>query len=394
MWVKEPGLRIGPSRPLDDGKVQAPGAVVLPSGQVRLFYTAVGSAKPFDDCQGYILSALSSDGLNFAPEEGIRLAPRPDLPHAALRLLSPSVRLLPDGRWRMFVEARGRATGALPHKDPPPEQAAGTPTLICSAISDDGLNFEWEEGIRVSQPTGIRAPRFVAMPTDSSSAAGKLIFVTQEGHVGSATTGDGLNFEVDAGLRLRSALCAHESGFSAADVLPPRSDADAATTKTWTMLFSSWIHQPDGAQPDSEWDSPVPLHPAGDPEAVEHGTSSNFAAVSIAGDLNGYRSRIWEAHSVDGGANFRSAPSAKFSTGTVAIEGSGYSPARAADGYGPDRDTEAGVDAIHAEDMCLIRRPPSDGGGGGVRMFYACCDRAGVWGIASAVLLEDGGAKL
>src|SRR5262245_14213671 len=69
-WHKEPGSRVASSRPLDDAKVQAPCIVRRPEGGFRLFYTAVGSAKPFRDCQGYILSAVSDDGLAFVAEPG------------------------------------------------------------------------------------------------------------------------------------------------------------------------------------------------------------------------------------------------------------------------------------------------------------------------------------
>ena len=41
------------------------------------------------------------------------------------------------------------------------------------------------------------------------------------------------------------------------------------------------------------------------------------------------------------------------------------------------------ADAVHAEDMSLIRLPD-----GRLRMFYAACDRSGVWRIASAVTVD------
>ncbi|MBL8852124.1 MAG: hypothetical protein JNG89_20795, partial [Planctomycetaceae bacterium] len=47
LWTKEPGPRVASSRPLDDAKVQGPCIVRRPEGGFRLFYTAVGSAKPF-----------------------------------------------------------------------------------------------------------------------------------------------------------------------------------------------------------------------------------------------------------------------------------------------------------------------------------------------------------
>jgi hypothetical protein len=80
-WRKEDGPRLAGSRPLDSAKLQAPGIARKPGGGFRLFYTAVGPAKPYPACQGYILSASSEDGLSFRPEPGIRVAPQPALPH-------------------------------------------------------------------------------------------------------------------------------------------------------------------------------------------------------------------------------------------------------------------------------------------------------------------------
>ena len=66
-WRKEPGVRLQGSRSLDRLKVQVPCVVRVPTGGYRLFYTAVGPAKPYAMCQGYILSAFSDDGLEFRP---------------------------------------------------------------------------------------------------------------------------------------------------------------------------------------------------------------------------------------------------------------------------------------------------------------------------------------
>ncbi len=90
-WHKESGMRIEGSRGLDSAKVQAPGVVRIPNGGFRLFYTAVGPGKPFAACQGYILSAISDDGLSFRAEPGIRICPQPTIPHMSYRVLAPSL---------------------------------------------------------------------------------------------------------------------------------------------------------------------------------------------------------------------------------------------------------------------------------------------------------------
>ena len=138
-WTKEAGPRVEGSQPLDISKVQAPCIVRNPSGGYRLFYTAIGPAKPYPACQGYILSAVSNDGLVFQKEPGIRLAPQPSLRHVSLRVLAPTITEYDEGRWRMYFEARG---------------PAGTPATICSAVSSDMLSWEMEDGIRLESPGG------------------------------------------------------------------------------------------------------------------------------------------------------------------------------------------------------------------------------------------------
>lgn len=331
-WVKEPGARLAGSRDLDRSKVQAPCIVRAPDGRFRLFYTAIGPAKPFAACQGYILSAVSDDGLDFTPEPAIRIAPNPAIPHMSLRVLAPSVVALPGGRWRMYFEARG---------------PADRPTVIASAISSDQLHWSLEPGIRLDG--GVGAPR--CLPLDGG--AGRL-FVFRSAYEGgkragnpviSAVTEDGLGFHVEPGYRMRDRTDALDSaGITAAEVLPP-----AAPGAPWTMLYSVWQDLPAGATP--------PLHPSLDPDAVASGASADFAAASIAADMSGYRSRILVAHSADG---------VHFQRSGIAIEG---------DGYGG---TE--IDAVHAEDMSLITLPD-----GRTRMYYACCDAHGIWRIASAI---------
>ena len=148
-WIKEDGPRLQGSRDLDSSKLQSPCIVRLPSGGYRLFYTAIGPAKPYPDCQGYILSAASKDGLTFEKEPGVRLAPQPKIPHMSLRVISPSVAACSDGRWRMYFESRG---------------PADIPTVICSAISSDMLHWELEEGIRFQAPGGVGGVRYLALP--------------------------------------------------------------------------------------------------------------------------------------------------------------------------------------------------------------------------------------
>lgn len=337
-WIREPGIRLEGSRELDSSKLQAPGIVRIPGGY-RLFYTAVGPAKPFATCQGYILSAVSEDGLAFRTEPGIRIAPRPELPHASLRVLAPSVAACEKAGWRMYFEARGPAT---------------RPTVVCSAVSTDLLHWTWDDGMRLETLGGVGGPRYLPLP----DGRGRLYCFSSEYGPGglasgqristsviSAVTSDGIHFEREPGYRLRDRQAEYDSaGITAAEVIAPSSSGEP-----WTMIYSAWQ------------DRPVKfsrvLHPSQDADAVDNGQSADFARASIASDLSGYRSRIFAAESTDG-MNFQNV--------ACAIEGVGYH------GTGPD--------AVHAEDMSLIRLDD-----GRYRMYYAACDPAGHWRIVSAI---------
>ena len=209
-WRPEPGWRVAGSRPLDASKVQAPGAVRLPSGGIRLFYTGVGPDRPYPQSQGYILSAISSDGLAFSVEDGIRVAPTPEIPWLSRRALAPTVTALPDGRWRMYFEARGPAT---------------RPTVIASAVSHDLLAWDVEPGIRLGRLDDVGGPRFVRLP----DGRGRIYcFSRADRSVLSAITWDGLTFEWEPGDRIVGGQTELESsGITAADVIPPRQPDDA-----------------------------------------------------------------------------------------------------------------------------------------------------------------------
>ncbi len=338
-WHREEGPRLQGSRDLDSSKLQSPCIVRRPSGGYRLFYTAIGPAKPFPNCQGYILSAVSEDGVTFEKEAGIRLMPQPQIPHMSLRVISPSVTACLDGRWRMYFEARGPAS---------------IPTVICSAISSDMLHWELEDGIRLQPAGGAGGVRFLTLPDgrgrlycfESVYGPGGTARGTRiSQRIVSAITFDGLQFEMEKGVRVFDRQSEYDSaGITTGEVIAP-STADGP----WTMLISAWQAPASGAE--------VPVHPAADVEAIANGRSADFAAASIASDMSGFRSRIFVSKSTDG---------LTWGPLELVLEGSGYG------GHG--------LDAVHAEDMSVIQIAPDR-----FRMYYAACDAKGRWCIASAI---------
>ena len=250
MWAREPGTRLQGSRGLDSSKLQSPCIVPRPEGGWRLFYIAIGPARPFTECQGYVLSAVAgADGVDFTKEEGVRLAPVPGRAHMSRRLIAPTV-MACDGGWRMYLEARGPADEL---------------TVISSAFSADMLSWEHEDGFRLSHPTmGFGGPRIVSLPgggglrlylftsvyaDDGPAGAGEGADPSRlEQGVMSATSADGLNFSLDPGWRLRGdvPLCDRAGrpypsiGITAADVLPPA--LEVAPDETVILLHPLYMY--------------------------------------------------------------------------------------------------------------------------------------------------------
>lgn len=342
-WHREEGPRLEGSSDLDNSKLQSPCIVLRPSGGYRLFYTAIGPAKPFPNCQGYILSAVSEDGVTFEKEAGIRLAPQPQIPHMSLRVISPSVAACSDGRWRMYFEARGPAS---------------IPTTICSAISSDMLRWELEDGIRLQTAGGAGGVRFLPLPDgrgrlycfESVYGPGGTAQGTRTSQrIISAITSDGLQFEMEKGVRVFDQQSEYDSaGITTGEVIAP-STGDGL----WTMLISAWQAPAPGVE--------IPVHPGADVDAITNGRSADFAAASIASDMSGFRSRIFVSKSADG---------LTWGPREVVVEGPGYG------GHG--------LDAVHAEDMSVIQIAPAR-----YRMYYAACDARGRWCIASAINQVD-----
>jgi len=108
---------IGDKVPVD------PAPFLLDDGRIRLYYFDINEERTSDDPErtNKIYSAVSTDGINFVQEDGIRFSKH--------GIYDPDV-IEVNGVWRMYV---GDIDG----------------NMVISAISSDGLNFV-EEGIAYS----------------------------------------------------------------------------------------------------------------------------------------------------------------------------------------------------------------------------------------------------
>ena len=176
-FVAEPGAR------LPDGSGM-PRAVVLPDLRVRLFYTTGDG----------IASAISTDGLNFAGEPGLRItATQAALSATAVRATSgASVVALPDGRYRMYFSSLPR----------PGEPAGGH--LVKSAVSADQITWTMEAGVRLG--AGAALAESAEHPFALSNPNGSVtLYYGKYGNIGSAnaegvyqsTSADGLTFTTE-----------------------------------------------------------------------------------------------------------------------------------------------------------------------------------------------------
>ena len=188
-WSKDAFIAIDLDRGLDSTKILTPNVVRMDDGY-RMYYTGNGPARP--GTNGYILSAYSSDAETWTKDEGIRVDACE--PHGSLRTLCPDVIPLADDGYRMYFEARR------------PDR----PTVILSALSADGLQWEVEPGVRFGDDEwSYGAPRCIYIDSSSSCRlyfhrytypmksgldAGNVII--------SAVSIDGLDFEEEPGTRI------------------------------------------------------------------------------------------------------------------------------------------------------------------------------------------------
>ena len=126
LTFQKEGLRIDSETNGDNGWASVPDAIVLPDGKVRIYYVTAS------DMEHGIGSAISSDGLDFVKEPGLRI---PDLVDPAL------VRI--KDRYVLFAASID-------------ERFAQVPKGIYYATSSDGLDFG--EPIAVFQEEDVYDP--------------------------------------------------------------------------------------------------------------------------------------------------------------------------------------------------------------------------------------------
>ncbi len=172
--------------------VVSPRVIRLPSGGYRLYYTQIlprkgfpAGANDYDNASTRILSAVSADGVTWAPEPGVRLSPQQG-GAGEFRVASSEVVPVGDGkRMRMYYECC------------PGTQAQQN--SIRSALSDDGgMTWTPEPGVRIADGSNYMAPRVVFL-----EGGGCRLYCCRRGDgIVSAISHDGLNFQMEPGVRI------------------------------------------------------------------------------------------------------------------------------------------------------------------------------------------------
>ena len=134
-WQKEKGAHLEVSDVDDSDRILCPEVIPLPDGRYRMYWENKTVAGPT-----VILSAVSDDGMVWSQEPGVRFGDD----QGDYGLSKVHLRRVCRG-WSVEVPA---CTSISTPTILPPE--AGESGII-SAMSDDGLHFEREPGVRIPQ---------------------------------------------------------------------------------------------------------------------------------------------------------------------------------------------------------------------------------------------------
>lgn len=169
----------------------SPRVLMLPGGGYRMYYSQMlprpgfpAGANDYDNCTTRILSAYSQNGETWTPEQGVRLSAEQGRA-GDFRVVSSDVVPTFEGKFRMYYECcRG------------PQSA---PSTILSAISDEGLDWRLEPGVRLEiDGRNLSSPRVIHFP----DGVIRLFILDRGRGIVSASSPDGLNFRLEPGLRI------------------------------------------------------------------------------------------------------------------------------------------------------------------------------------------------
>ncbi|MGZ0174494.1 MAG: hypothetical protein ACKVHE_33755 [Planctomycetales bacterium] len=173
-WIPESGVRLSPQAG-GAGDFRVVSSEVVPlsdnSGRLRMYYECCSGPQ---SAENSIRSALSSDGLIWNVESGERFQLR------GHNVTAPRIQCLDDGQYRLYCSNRGQG--------------------IISAVSQDGLTFELEHGVRIAPDEPFDyltafAPEILRLPGGGYRMYYAGYGTPQRADILTATSDDGLNWK-------------------------------------------------------------------------------------------------------------------------------------------------------------------------------------------------------
>lgn len=361
----------------DNLKILTPNVLRLDEGFYRCYYTGMGDGAVHPDAQGYILSAVSDDARRWQKEPGVRV----DVDiheRGSLRVVCPDVVQLADGRHRMYFEARSA------HR-PNVILSAISDSAGLDFTLEPGLRVSSDE-------TSFGAPRVVFVPalqkwrmyTSVAPVADSGMWEPGKPsakHILSALSEDGLRWHLEEGVRVPQEH--HVEAYSLyVSVHAPWGPHTVVVVsclgcvsvqapeilyiepvKSWRMYYAAWEPPP---RAESAEAAATEAKAAAEMERVYQSgevKGADFVRASIKADLSGATARLFSATSEDG------------LTWVKDYDGMSEETALLCPG------DEGDLDAVHLTEPCLVELQ-----GGGFRLFWESCDRQGAWRILSATM--------
>ena len=227
VWTKDEGVVIDVDAGRDPHRVLTPNVIDLPGGGYRMYYYSHEPERHAEGVVGCVVSASSPDGETWARDEGRRVDAH--APDAENRTLCPDVVALPEGGYRMYYQAH----------------SASDRGLVLSSVSQDGLNWTREPGIRFGAPGAVYgSPRCVPLedgrwrlycheyPEEPKSTG-----INTGNHVISAISGDGLDFQREPGVRVPQESRLEDYAVYAVEVL-------RLGDGSYRMYYAGWSSNP------------------------------------------------------------------------------------------------------------------------------------------------------
>ncbi|MCZ7358032.1 MAG: DUF2341 domain-containing protein [Candidatus Methanoperedens sp.] len=187
-WTKESGIRVGEGYGGQEGWANEPEVLVLSDGTYRMYYDHEYAFGGW--VRGVILSAISSDGLNWTKEQGTRI----DYGGTYDTVLAegPNIVELSDGTYRMYYQGLNSQYGNY---------------RILSAVSTDGFNWTKEEGIRINiggtyDSFGVSSPRIIKFSDGRFVLSYSGADAQWNSRLLTAVSADGLKWSKECGIRI------------------------------------------------------------------------------------------------------------------------------------------------------------------------------------------------